>query len=147
MSAMFSAVGTLLTAAGVAAAVVQLRHNGQQTRRQFEESLTDRYRQLVAELPVWAFFDDELTAEQRAAIDDAETLSSFYRYFDLCNEQAFLHRKGRLDAATWEEWSDGIATNVRREAFKHAWEDKLVGRIGSDFADFRAVYQDIVVSE
>jgi hypothetical protein len=146
MSAMFSALGILLTAAGVVAAVIQLHWNGQQTRRQFEESLTDRYRQLVAELPVWVFFDDDLAPEQRDVVNDPETLSAFYRYFDLCNEQAFLHRQRRIDAATWEEWLDGIATNVRREAFRYAWEDKLVGRIGSDFGDFRAIYEDVVRS-
>jgi hypothetical protein len=146
MSGMFSALGILLTAAGVIAAVVQLHRNGQQARRQFEESLTDRYRQLVAELPVWAFFDDDLTPEQHAVVNDPKTLSSFYRYFDLCNEQAFLHRQRRLDTATWEEWLDGIVTNVRREAFRHAWEDKLVGHIGSDFGDFRAIYEDVVRS-
>jgi hypothetical protein len=57
MGSILTATGTLLTAIGMGAAVMQLRANGRQARDQFEESLTARYRQLVAELPVWAFFE------------------------------------------------------------------------------------------
>ena len=40
-------------------------------------------------------------------------LSVFYRYFDLSNEQAFLAEERRVSPATWEQWSEGIASNMR----------------------------------
>jgi hypothetical protein len=32
-----------------------------------------------------------------------------------------MHETGRIDDDTWNEWSDGILTNLRRPGFAAAW--------------------------
>ena len=46
---------------------------------------------------------------------------SFYRYFDLSNEQLFYANRGRVSAETRQQWEDGIANNLSRPAFQAAW--------------------------
>jgi hypothetical protein len=140
----FTAVGSIATAAGVIAAFVQLRLNGKQARFTFEESLIARYHHIVAAMPVWAFFDTELTHEQKAEIAANSTLSAFYRYLDLCNEQIYLRQQQWLDDATWREWRQGIVANLRRPAFRWAWEHLLVDKIGADFGELKGLYAEIV---
>jgi hypothetical protein len=143
-----TAAATFLTALGVGAAVWQLRQNGQDARAQFEEALTARYREIVNRLPVWSLFDlDELTPEQRARIAQEQTMSAFYQYFDLCNEQVFLHDKERLDPKTWEEWRKGIAGNLRRKSFRTAWVCHIKPHVGEDFQEFKALSRDLRIEE
>ena len=63
-------------------------------------------------------------------------LPHFYRYFDLCNEQAFLHDRGRISKSTWANWEDGIRTNMRRPAFVLAWAE-VAARANNDFEHLR----------
>jgi hypothetical protein len=130
------AIGTLGTAAGVALTAWQLILNRWQARTQFEDGLTERYRDLVRELPIGAFLNEELSEEE---MRDARGV--FYRYFDLCNEQAFLSSKNRVSDPTWSEWLDGIESNMRRKAFQTAWLDEMAPCIGGDFVEFRAVLE------
>ena len=44
-----------------------------------------------------------------------------YQYFDLTNEQIFLRMNGRIGAATWLNWRQGIESNLGRPAFAQAW--------------------------
>jgi hypothetical protein len=131
-------IGSLGTAAGVIVTASQLWINRRQARTQFEDGLTARYRDLVRELPIGAFLDGEMeTDELRAA------LGVFYRYFDLCNEQAFLHEEGRVSHASWEQWRDGIESNMRRPAFRTAWLREIQPRIGDNFDEFRRVLDSL----
>ena len=85
-----TAVGTLLTSGAVGVGVLQLRATKQQlevtqqqARTAFEDDLSREYRTIVGELPAHAFYktgDAELTDDMRR---------SFFRYFDLSNEQLF----------------------------------------------------------
>jgi hypothetical protein len=148
VGSVLTAAATFLTAIGVGAAVLQLRANGKQVRGQFEEALTARYRLIVVALPVWSFFDlDTLTSEQLDRISEEKTLSAYYQYFDLCNEQVFLNDKKRLDPKTWEEWRAGIAGNVRRRAFRTAWEKHICPHIGEDFREFKRLYKELAEEE
>ena len=58
---------------------------------------------------------------QSGATGLSGTLPQFYSYFDLYNEQAFLHDAGRLRSDTWNEWKDGIVANLTKLQFKAAW--------------------------
>lgn len=42
-------------------------------------------------------------------------------YIDLSNEQVFLRMNGRIRRATWNDWREGIKSNLRRPAFAKAW--------------------------
>jgi len=105
--------------AGSASAIfagVQIAISRRHARTGFEDALTAEYRRLVAEMPVEALLRRGITSAKVQ-----EHLGVFYRYFDLCNEQAFLASEGRVRSATWEEWKDGIASNMHRPAFREAW--------------------------
>ena len=127
------------TAVGVAFAGSQLVFNRRQSRTQFEDGLTSLYRELVAELPVEAFFKmevaDEIVQEHRAV---------FYRYFDLCNEQAFLHEQHRISQITWEQWKGGIEANMERSAFRKAWLNEIEPHVDGDFEEFRRMLPPMV---
>jgi len=102
-------------------------------RTAFEDSLTAQYRQIASTLPLKALFGESLTSQEHNA-----HLQYFYRYFDLCNEQAFLHKNGRVSDSTWAFWEDGILTNLRRPAFAAAWQE-VASRARDDFNELRSL--------
>jgi hypothetical protein len=128
------AAGSLGTAAGVVLAGVQLWLNRVQARTQFEDSLTSRYRELVRELPVEVFLNEAVSPEEMRG-----ARGTFYRYFDLCNEQAFLCEGRRISRETWAQWKDGIESNMRRRPFQEAWLRVIEPKIADDFDEFRRV--------
>lgn len=105
------------TAIGVVVATWQIRQSKQQAQSNFEDSLNAQYRALLAELPLEALLGRRLE-------DDTlkKHLPVFYRYFDLSNEQAFLHERRRVRSKTWANWREGIEQNMARPAFWRAWE-------------------------
>jgi hypothetical protein len=113
-----------------------------QTAHQFawqrDQSVAERYQRIVAELPVDALLNRVV---EREVIK--ERMSWFYLYFDLCNEQAWSKIKGRIDPATWEEWRDGIESNLARPAFQGAWQ-LMLPDIGSDFSELRAEFREVL---
>ncbi len=126
-----SALSSAATAIGVGVAAYQLRITRKQSVTTFEDSLTAQFRQIASTLPLKALLGESLTSEEHDA-----HLQYFYRYFDLCNEQAFLHKNGRVSESTWEFWKDGILTNLRRPAFATAWQ-KIAGKATDDFNELR----------
>lgn len=136
LSSIATAIGVVITAIGVGVATSLLWLTRMQGVTAFEDSLTVQYRQVAATLPLKALFGEPLTDEEHKA-----HLQYFYRYFDLCNEQAFLHTKGRISANTWEFWKDGILTNLRRPAFAKAWEE-IARRAQDDFNELRLLLLD-----
>src|SRR5690349_23824501 len=105
-------IGSLATAVGVFVTGWQLWLNRRQARTQFEDGLVSRYRELVRELPVAVFLEKEVDEGELQSV-----LGPFYRYFDLCNEQAFLNEERRINRDTWVQWCDGIESNMRRRPF------------------------------
>lgn len=128
-----SALSNIATASGVAVAAWQLFTTRQQAATAFEDSLTNQYRMLIARIPVEALFGEDIPEKKQT-----ELLPHFYRYFDLCNEQAFLQKKGRISAETWENWKDGITGNMSRPAFARAWA-QVAKRASGDFEHLRAL--------
>jgi hypothetical protein len=96
----------------------QVRLAEEQTRTSFEDSMVRDFRDVMREIPIEALLGGELTAAQRA-----QSLSAFYRYFDLCNAQAYLHREGRIRPETWQHWRRGIKARLSRPEFRRAWDD------------------------
>ena len=126
-----SVVSNVATAIGVAVAAYQLRSNRKQSVTTFEDSLTVQYRQIASSLPLNALLGEALKPDEHR-----DHLKYFYRYFDLCNEQAFLHKNGRVSETTWNFWKDGILTNLRRPAFAEAWKE-IAARAKDDFNELR----------
>lgn len=126
-------VSSVATPLGVAVAAWQLWLAQRQAKTSFEDSIVKEYRELAATLPTKALLGETLTdTEQDAALEE------FYRYFDLCNHQIFLHERKRITARTWRFWRDGIESNMRRPAFQRAWAD-VCARANGDFAELRAL--------
>jgi hypothetical protein len=100
-----SALSNVATAFGVGVAAYQLRITRKQSVTTFEDSLTAQYRQVASTLPLKALLGESLTNEEHDA-----HLQHFYRYFDLCNEQAFLYQNGRISNSTWDFWRASCRT-------------------------------------
>jgi hypothetical protein len=126
-----SAVSNVATAVGVAVGAYQLLITRRQAVTSFEDSLTAQYREIIANLPLRALFGASLL---RRELDSA--LPHFYRYFDLCNEQAFLYRRGRITRKAWSNWEQGIMSNMNRPAFAAAWT-VVASRAQDDFDELR----------
>lgn len=128
-----SGVGGVAAAVGVAIAGWQLKLLLQQSVTSFEDGLVDEYRGIAKELPL-----DALLGVDMSGPDVTLALPAFYRYFDLCNQQVFLHKQGRIRSETWALWRDGIESNLRRPAFARAWAEIAAKAIG-DFDELRAL--------
>jgi hypothetical protein len=125
---------SIVTAAGVGIAAWQLHLTKEQAQAQFEDSLTEQYRRITADLPLQALLGKPL------ADGDLDLhLRPFYEYFDLSNEQAFLASNRRLRASTWQNWKEGIEQHLSRPAFKQAWM-ALDPHLDGSFDSLRALF-------
>ncbi len=124
------AVGALATAIGVFLAWMQLKHQQKQLKTDFEDRLSQQYREAIAGIPIEAMLGG-------TDVELAESaLTAFYRYFDLTNEQIFLKNNGRVSPETWENWADGIRMNMRRPGFSAAWAI-IANRVPDSFDELR----------
>jgi len=114
----FDALMSAATAAAVIVAARQLAMSRDQGITGFEDNLNHQYREITKTIPVEALLGGRLSADQQE-----QSLGSFYHYFDLSNEQAFLRKQGRIRPATWDDWRDGITQNLRKPAFSSAWQE------------------------
>lgn len=122
-----------MTAGGVLIAAVQLLMSRKQSVTEFEDSFSKEYRELASELPTKALLGEALSEKEHE-----DSFDQFYHYFDLCNEQVFLHMNGRISEATWNYWRDGILANMRRPAFKRAWKEISPLTTG-EFTELRSI--------
>jgi hypothetical protein len=130
---LLSAVSNFATALGVAVAASQLFATRRQALTSFEDSLNSQYRAVIERIPMEALLGEPVRGAELIGL-----LPHFYRYFDLCNEQAFLFKRERVSENTWKNWEEGIASNLSRPAFAAAWSE-IARRAPSDFDYLRAL--------
>lgn len=128
---LLSGLASVATAVGVGVAAYQLRASSKQSMTTFEDTLNSQYRLTIERLPLEALFGEHMDSNEVKAL-----LPHFYRYFDLCNEQAFLHKHGRVSTKTWRNWEEGIRGNLARPAFAAAWAE-VAARANDDFEHLR----------
>lgn len=116
LSELVQLFATVITAAGIILAFWQLSLSRKQAMTAFEDELTQQYRSILSRLPVEALLGKRLSDDEVRA-----SLSAFYQYFDLSNEQTFLHRRGRVCDETWTDWKEGMQQHHALPAFRHAW--------------------------
>lgn len=133
-----SAVSSIATAIGVAVAAYQLFVTRRQATTTFEDTLNIQYRQSIEKLPIEALFGEPLKEQELSSL-----IPHFYRYFDLCNEQAFLFSLGRVSKKTWQNWEDGIKGNMDRPAFQAAWNE-VARRASGDFESLRTLCPPLI---
>ena len=121
----------IVTMVGVIIGAIQLLRQVREAKTAFEDGFAKEYRELLANIPVRAMLGEQLGAEELQ-----KHLHLFYHYFDLCNEQAFLARAGRIRTRTWRFWCEGIQDNMTRPAFRQAWEF-IEPRSPTDFTELR----------
>lgn len=133
-------VAAIVTITGVPIALVGLAFAYRQFKLQaslhvaaFEDGFVREYRALIQQIPTKALLGDTLTPLERE-----QSLKIFYHYVDLCNEQAYQAKEGRIRAATWNEWKSGIEGNLRRPEFARAWA-YIASKSANEFTELRAV--------
>lgn len=129
-----SALSNIATAIAVVVAARQLLLTKRQAITAFEDSLAKEYRDIAGKLPTKALLGDPLDEKEFA-----DHFDELYHYFDLCNEQAFLRKAGRVSDKTWDFWRDGIASNLKRPAFERAWSE-IACRSNGDFEELRELF-------
>ncbi|MGG4774859.1 hypothetical protein ACLO87_09520 [Paenalcaligenes sp. Me52] len=95
--------------------------------------MAKEYLDIAVTLPVKALLGERLSESEHI-----DNFDEFYRYFDLCNQQAFLKQSGRVSDKTWRFWLEGIVSNLKHPAFERAWSE-VAARSNSDFAELRAL--------
>jgi hypothetical protein len=120
-----------ISSAGIFFAGCQLLITYKQSVTAFEDGIAREYRELAGRLPTGALLGEAISDEEHQ-----ESFDEFYHYFDLTNEQIFLRQYGRIRRWTWENWRDGIRSNIRRPAFARAWTE-IKERSNGDFNGLR----------
>ena len=110
-------LASVATALGVGVAAYQIWVAKKQSKTSFEDDYTRQYREIIQRIPVKALLNEDLPDN-----DFQSALNEIYNYIDLTNEEIFLRRQNRIGTKTWENWRDGIESNLKLPAFKKAWE-------------------------
>jgi len=110
------------------------------TRLQMFTEYTRRYQEIMLMIPLSAFGEeyDFAALEER---ERAETLAAMRAFFDMCSEELFLNKKGKLEPAVWRYWRNGMTDLLRHPAFKVAWE--LIRQGKYYHRDFEAFIEEI----
>jgi hypothetical protein len=117
-ASVISAFATCVAAVGVWYARRQLQTSREISQLQFEDSLAKEYRDLANHIPPKALLGSELSDDEYTkAFDD------IFHYIDLSNEQVYLRVRNRIGKDVWENWRDGIKTNLSLPAFGRAWNE------------------------
>ncbi|MCL5021086.1 MAG: hypothetical protein M1339_05375 [Bacteroidetes bacterium] len=115
-------ISLLTIIVAVVIGLIEIRQMLKQIRLSSFAEYTKRYQDILLSLPSTYFTDsfsvDRLSDEQR------EDISKRIRvYFDLCSEEYFLHREGYIPAAVWNEWEQGILSNLGLKHVQSEWTD------------------------
>lgn len=113
-----SAIAAIVAAVGVWYARKQLKTSREIAQLQFEDALGKEYRDLANRMKPKALLGEELTeAEYQDAFDE------LFHYVDLSNEQVSLRQRRRISKEVWQNWAEGIRSNLDLPAFKRAWTE------------------------
>lgn len=113
---LLQAIASAATAIGVVFVAVQIGQAKQQAITSFEDDITRQYRDIIQRISVKALLGEELSSKEFEI-----NLNEIYNYIDLTNEQTFLCQQKRISVKTWENWREGIKSNMARPAFEQAW--------------------------
>ena len=109
---------------GILGIVTQVWSVRRSARLTFEQHFTDRYRQVVACIPLSHLWGDcETHIDVPDGMDPAAVERAYFDYFELCEEQFYYRRSGRISNNTWRDWAIGITSNARLPTFRSAWLD------------------------
>ena len=84
-----------------------------QSRNDFFAEYTKRYHDIILHMPDEVF---EGSAKAKGA-----TLKYMQLYFDLCNEEYQLYKKGLIPEDVWLNWVEGMVDTTKRDLYKKSW--------------------------
>lgn len=114
MSITFDTLTSVLTVVGVGVACYQLWQTRVSLRDGFERSFFDRYQRIADGLPPQVLLGG---SSEEVPMDDW----TFYKYFELCEEELYYRAHRRVSADTWRDWWYGIRQNMEKDAFAKAF--------------------------
>lgn len=82
-----------------------------QSQEQFFAEYTRRYHDIISKMP-----NNE---------NNSEYLKYLRLYFDLCNEEFHLHKKGLIDEDVWKSWVERMQDDMKCESFRNVWQNHL----------------------
>lgn len=138
METAVSVLANIASALALFIMIYQIAEARREATTSFEDDLAKEYRELSSKILIKAFFSENLSDKEYV-----DHLDEMYRYFDLCNHQAFLAKSKRISPETWEFWKDGITSNMKRPAFEKAWSE-IAARSGEDFSELRAIVPPMI---
>jgi hypothetical protein len=120
---------TLVLATGLATVavtgvgvLVTLKGVRDQLWLQMFSEYTRRYQEIVRELPSESRDPDgTFNFEQLDAREKGTVLNAARGYLNLCSEEYYLFRRGRIDKETWLIWRDGIEEVLRLPWLRQTW--------------------------
>jgi len=98
----------------------------------FFAEYTKRYQKIMFHLPE--------NMDDIDGLKNKETRRYLRIYFDLCDEQYFLYRKGRLNRRIWKNWKEGMESMFSTKIVSTYWKENRTD--SSKFNDF--VEKDII---
>lgn len=113
-----SAVAAIVAAVGVWYARKQLKTSREIAQLQFEDALGKEYRDLANRMMPKALLGEELTE-----VEYQDTFDELFHYVDLSNEQVNLRQRQRISKDVWQNWAEGIQSNLKLPAFQRAWTE------------------------
>lgn len=114
-------------------AVWQIIRNNIQQKTNFEDLLSKEYREITRRIPYTALVGDELKDDEKC-----KAYNEIFNYMDLCNEQIFLRKSGRVRKNTWVNWQEGMKTNFSLPVFENA-SSEVFYKLSNNFEELKKV--------
>ena len=135
MIAVVATVAQWATAIGAGFVAFQLWQTQRALRASYERTFVERYEQIIAHVLLAALLEGRLP--DTVTDTDPEVIErAFFDYFELCEEELYFRKLGRITRRTWADWWEGMALQFRNDAFAAELE-RLVERTASDCAEER----------
>jgi len=127
----------IISAFGVFVALIaliwQTRQTNEQMKLNFFADYTKRYQEILLNLP-YEINSPDFDFTSLKAGKRERTLRYIQAYFDLCSEEYYLNKAGKIDKKVWLEWEEGIRYTFSKQAYKKAWDIiKLDSQFYGDF--------------
>jgi hypothetical protein len=87
-----------------------------------------RYSKLNEKL--YFFVENNKNSEVLINKKDVATRDDVIDYFNLCAEQYFWYKRGRLDENLWMSWNTGMNYWYKQECIKKLWKEEIKNKDG-----------------
>lgn len=98
---------------GIIIIIYQLHQANKLAVAQFEDGFDQQYRELMKEIPVPVILGNTVGVTEYPPVREL-----IFNYYDLCNEQCFMYRRGRISERTWQSWVSGMRNNFSKPVFE-----------------------------